>query len=152
MSRSLRLTAGGFAVIALLGIVSPTPAAALAPQIHQCPGGQVPLFAGGGTGLTNGFFFPGTALYNGQDFIGAPLVVPQGCDVFFINTDLSAVTNGHQIVSFKRRKGVPVFLSGFVAGPATATIELAKLKPDTYPYFCSVHYNMFGLIQVVPTP
>ena len=108
----------------------------------------VPLFAGGGTALTNGYFFPGTALYDNGEFTGVPLQVPQGDNVQFINTDAAAVTNGHAIVSLKRKHGRPVFSSGLVNGPATATLITQNLKPGVYPYFCSIHYGMYGLIEI----
>ena len=108
----------------------------------------VPLFAGGGTALTNGYFFPGTAVYNNGEFTGVPLQVPQGDNVQFINSDAAAVTNGHAIVSLKRKHGRPVFSSGLVNGPATATMITQNLKPGVYPYFCSIHFGMYGLIEI----
>ena len=109
---------------------------------------SVPLFAGGGTAVTNGYFFPGTALYQNGEFIGTPLQVPQGDNIEFINTDAAAVTNAHQIVSMKRKRGKPLFQSPLVKGPATATVITETLKPGVYPYFCNVHYGMYGLIEI----
>jgi plastocyanin len=108
----------------------------------------VPLFAGGGTAVSNGYFFPGTALYQNGEFVGVPLQIKQGQNVEFVNTDAAAVTNAHQIVSIKRKKGRPVFQSALVKGPATSTMVTQNLKPGLYPYFCNVHYGMFGLIEV----
>ena len=41
----------------------------------------------------------------------------QGTDLDFVNLDISAVTNGHQIVSFKRKNGRPLIRSPRVDGP-----------------------------------
>jgi hypothetical protein len=109
----------------------------------------VPLFAGGGTALSNGFFFPGTAINQGGKLTGVPLQITQGQNIEFVNTDTAAVTNGHAIVSFKRKHGRPLFESGLVNGPATATVITQNLKPGTYSYFCNIHYGMYGLIEVV---
>jgi hypothetical protein len=109
------------------------------------------LFAGGGTNLTNGIFFPGTAIYDGEQFQGMPpMQIAQGTDLEFVNLDISAVTNGHQIVSFKRKHQRPVFKSPRVDGPGMATVITSHLKPGVYPYFCAIHFGMYGRLEVVP--
>ncbi|HEY7876242.1 MAG TPA: hypothetical protein VIG64_14095 [Actinomycetota bacterium] len=110
---------------------------------------SVPLFVGGGTNVSNGYFFPGTATYDGKDFIGVPYQIQQGQNVALINTDAAALTNAHSMVSIKKnKKGRPVFHSGYVRGPATAVVRTSHLKPGIYPYYCSVHYGMYGLLEV----
>jgi hypothetical protein len=109
---------------------------------------SVPLFAAGGTFVSNGYFFPGTAIYDNDQFVGVPLQITKGQNIQFVNTDVAALTNAHQIVSIKRKKGRPLFQSPLVKGPATATMDMQKVKPGVYPYFCSVHYGMYGLIEV----
>ena len=109
----------------------------------------VPVFAGGGTNLSNGYFFPGTATYDGNDFVGVPLQIQKGQDILFVNTDPAALTNAHSMVSFrKNKKGRPFFHSGYIRGPASAPVKTSHLKPGVYPYYCSVHYGMYGLLEV----
>ena len=109
------------------------------------------LFAGGGTNLSNGIFFPGTAIYDGEAYQGLPpLQVTEGTDLDFVNLDVSAVTNGHQIVSFKRKRGRPLIRSERVDGPGQTTVITSHLKPGVYPFFCSVHFGMYGRLEIVP--
>ncbi len=117
-----------------------------APPI-PCPDGTAPLFAGGGTALTNGYFFPGTAINEDGEFIGAPYTVEQGCNIHFVVQDPAAITNGHQIKSFKRRKGKPLFRSKMVQGPGETLMITEHVKPGVYPYFCTVHFGMYGLLE-----
>ncbi len=108
------------------------------------------VFAGGGTNLSNGIFFPGTVVYEDGEYQGLPpLQLEQGTDLEFVNLDASIVTNGHQIVSFKRRKGRPVFRSERVDGPDRTLVITSHLKPGLYPYFCATHFGMYGRIEIV---
>ena len=110
---------------------------------------SVPVFVGGGTNLSNGVFFPGTAIYDGKDFVGVPLQIQKGQNIELVNTDVAALTNSHTMVSWlKNKKGRPLFHSGYVRGPAAATVQTAHLKPGVYPYYCNVHANMYGLLEV----
>ena len=121
--------------------------------------GQVPLswletggrvFAGGGTALTNGIFFPGTLTCDGTECSGLPPVqIQKGTDLEFVNLDVSAVTNAHQIMSYKRKRGRPVFASKAVEGPDTAVIITSHLKPRVYRFFCATHFGMEGAIEIV---
>ena len=129
-------------------MVVQAPSGALASRGTSPRADAVPLFAGAGTAVTNGYFFPGTAIYQNGEFVGVPLQIQQGQNIQFVNTDAAAVTNGHAIVSLKRKKGRPLFQSGLVNGPATTVMVTQNLKPGTYPYFCSIHYGMYGLIEV----
>lgn len=109
----------------------------------------VPMFAGGGTNVSNGYFFPGTATYDGTDFVGAPLTIQQGQNIQFVNTDVAALTNAHSVVSVKKnKKKRPLFQSGYVRGPATEIVKTSHLKPGVYPFYCAVHYGMYGLLEV----
>lgn len=118
-----------------------------------------PLFAAGGSALTNGFFFPGTAVYDGYELQGVPYEIAKGTDIEFYTTDSSVTLgNGHQIRSFKNRKnGRPLFMSKFLVGPGSTLMITSHLKPGrgelpdgSYGYFCSVHSNQFGMLKVVP--
>lgn len=107
------------------------------------------LFAGGGTNLTNGVFFPGTAIWDGTAYQGLPpLQIAKGTDLTFVNLDAAAVTNGHQIVSFKRKHGAPVFKSERVDGPGQTLMITSHLKPGVYPFFCTIHFGMYGRLEV----
>ena len=149
-SRWARSAASSLGALLVVGLLTGTPASATAQERKppKCPASDVTLFAGGGTPLSNGSFFPGTATYYENEWIGEPLVVPQGCNVKFVNLDVGTLTNGHQIVSLKTRRGDPLFMSRYVVGPDTATVRTRRLKQGTYPYFCSVHYGMWGLLQI----
>lgn len=155
----------GTAVVMLVALTAQPAAAMRARPAVPCPGGEAPLFAAGGTFVSNGYFFPGTAIYDGQDFVGAAYRIDKGCNLRFVNLDVSAVTNGHKIVSFARRCrngkiagvgeecrrgfGKPLFQSAVVNGPQQASVKTARLKPGSYPYFCSIHAGMYGLLEVV---
>lgn len=145
-------------MIAALALVAPgahaspeRPGPSLRPE---CERGDAPLFAGGGTTLTNGQFFPGTAVYDGEEFQGVPYQIEKGCNIEFTNLDFAPLTNGHRIVSFKRVKTKrgrtrPLFESRFVAGPDQAMVKTKHVKPGVYAYFCSVHTTMYGQIEIV---
>lgn len=115
-------------------------------------GGRV--VAGGGTLLTNGLFFPGTALPNEDGSLTAvlpPIEVQEGTDVEFVNLDEATVSNAHKMVSIKRRKGRPVFQSDLLTRPGQTSLVLtSNLKPGLYPFYCSVHTGMWGQLQIVP--
>jgi plastocyanin len=113
-------------------------------------GGRV--VAGGGTQVSNGLFFPGTALpradggFDGMD----PLQIQQGTDIEFINLDEGSVSNSHEMRSLKKRKGRPLFSSEQLTRPGqTALVVTSNLKPGVYPFYCSVHTGMWGRIEIV---
>jgi hypothetical protein len=131
-------------------------AAALSvPGTDAALGGPAPgrqdsvVFAGGGTPLTNGVFFPGTVIYDGYDFVGEPLPVQKGSNLQFVNLDYAPVTNSHQIRSFKRKRGRPLFQSKLVDGPGQALVKTSRLKVGTYYYFCTTHTTMYGAIEII---
>lgn len=107
------------------------------------------IFAGGGTPVSNGIFFPGTTFCDGAGCTGTPLIVPQGEDITFVNLDVSTVTNSHQIISQKRKRGRPLFSSEVNNGPDTSLVVTSHLKPGVYRYLCSFHFPMFGQIEIV---
>lgn len=129
---------------------SPAPAAAAE---------EATIFAGGGTQLSNGYFFPGTRVSDGDGgTMGAPAVtVPKGTNIRFVNLDHFIVAGGaHKITSFdtikvgkngKKRK-VPLFSSEAVDGPGETTVKTEHLKPGEYLYFCPIHHAMLGAIKV----
>jgi plastocyanin len=142
-----KLLLSAFTVVFSLALLAPASQAAV-PVEWLASGGT--LFAGGGTNLSNGLFFPGTVIYDGKQFQGMPpLQIAQGTDLDFVNLDVSAVTNGHQIVSFKKKHGQPLIKGPRVDGPGRATVITSHLKPGVYPYFCTVHFGMYGRLEVV---
>lgn len=140
-----------------MAVAAPAPAQDLSGPaiVSQAGPADNQLFAGGGTNLTNGVFFPGTATCerDGCETVGGldPLTIEKGTDITFTNLDPAAVTNGHRIVSIDRKKknGKPLFFSEQVDGPAQSTVKTRKLKPGTYFYLCSTHFGMYGAIEVV---
>lgn len=114
-------------------------------------GGRV--FSGGGTPVSNGVFFPGTAIPNddgGVDPVLPPIEIERGTDLEFGNIDEATVSNAHKIVSLKRRKGRPLFQSKMLSQPGqTSLVATSNLKPGKYPFYCSVHSGMWGILKVV---
>ncbi|MBA2726158.1 MAG: hypothetical protein H0U53_09230 [Actinobacteria bacterium] len=106
------------------------------------------IFAGGGTPVSNGIFFPGTTFCDTQGCTGVPMQVPRGDDITFVNLDTSSVTNAHQIVSRKRKRGRPLFISEVNYGPGQGLVVTSHLKPGVYKYYCSFHFGMFGQIEI----
>lgn len=147
-------------VLALAAVAAPAPAEELPGANHVPLAGPAGnhLFAGGGTNVSNGIFFPGTATCgkDGCQTVGGldPLIIGEGTDITFTNVDPAAVTNGHRIVSIERKKkgkkkGKPLFFSEQVDGPGQTTVKTRQLKPGTYFYLCSTHFGMYGAIEVV---
>lgn len=144
------------AALAALALMAPA-AQAASLDAPALPGSEAAeesrLFAGGGTLLTNGFFFPGTALPNDDGgFTGEPYVVPKGNNIRFTNLDHFVVAGGaHGIRSFKKvkrgKKKVPLFSSKMVDGPGEALVITEHVKPGTYPFYCPVHSGMLGLLK-----
>ncbi len=143
---------------ALVAVVLAAPVAQAAPlSAPHLPGSEAAeetrLFAGGGTLVTNGFFFPGTAFADEDgEFTGEPYVVPKGNNIRFTNLDHFVVAGGaHGIRSFKRvkrgKKKVPLFASKLVDGPGEALVITEHVKRGTYAYYCPVHSGMLGLLK-----
>ncbi|MBW3595163.1 MAG: hypothetical protein KY391_06250 [Actinobacteria bacterium] len=114
-------------------------------------GGRV--VSGGGTPVSNGLFFPGTAIPDGDGGLTAilpPIEIERGTDLEFTNIDEAAVSNAHKIVSLKRRKGRPLFQSKTLTRPGQSTlVATSNLKPGLYPFYCSVHSGMWAQLKVV---
>lgn len=114
-------------------------------------GGRVA--AGGGTPVSNGVFFPGTAVANnngGVDPVLPPIQLKRGTDLEFVNLDEATVSNGHKIVSLKRRRGYPLFTSELLRRPGqTDVLYTSNLKRGIYPFYCSTHAGMWGQIKIV---
>ncbi len=117
----------------------------------SAPVGNVTIVAGGGTPVSNGVFFPGTAISDGNELQGLPPVqIEKGSDFDFVNLDEAAVGNGHQILSMKRKKGRPLFQSDYLKSPGDMDLVVTShLKPGVYAFFCTVHSTMFGRIEIV---
>jgi hypothetical protein len=136
------------ASLALLPSAEAAAPAAL-PQLPPLGAAEEPLFAAGGTPLSNGIFFPGTAVCVGTDCQGQPYQVAQGSDIRFYNLDSGAVANNHRVVSKKvSKKGRPIFQSDTIGGPASTLIKTSHLKPGVYPFYCSVHFGMEGILEI----
>jgi len=109
------------------------------------------ILAGGGTPLSNGIFFPGTALYDSGEFVGEPVSISRGTDIEFVNLDEASIANGHKLVSLKinKRTKRPLFRSKMLLSPGqSATVITSHLKRGTYPFYCPVHSGMWGLLEV----
>ena len=108
------------------------------------------VFSGGGTPLTNGIFFPGTAIADGNEVNGAPPVqIQRGSNFEYVNLDEAIVANGHKIQSFKRKRGRPLFQSQLLTRPAQKSLVVTShLKPGVYAYFCVNHSGMLGRIEI----
>jgi len=115
------------------------------------------LIAAGGSALTNGVFFPGTAIQDGNELAGVPYEIAKGTDIEFMTADGSlTLGNGHQIRSFKRRKnGRPLFKSKFISNGQSTLMITSHLKPGkgeqsdgSYGFFCTVHHPMYGMLKV----
>lgn len=120
------------------------------PKLPPVGAAEAPLFAGGGTPVTNGVFFPGTALCNGSTCYGEPYEIAKGTDVRLYNLDTGLVANSHGIVSkaTKKKTGGPLFQSDTFGGPGSVLMKTSHLKPGVYEYFCRVHFGMMGFLEV----
>ena len=119
------------------------------PSLPPIGAAEKPLFAAGGTPLTNGIFFPGTAVCAGTYCQGVPYEVAQGSDIRFYNLDPAVVANNHRVVSKRlNKRGRPLFQSETIGGPASTLMKTSHLKPGEYPYYCSVHFGMEGIIEI----
>lgn len=120
------------------------------PALPPVGAAEAPLFAAGGTPVSNGIFFPGTAVCANGSCYGEPYQVAQGTDIRFYNLDSAAVANSHRIISkqTKKRSKAPLFSSDNVAGPGSTLMQTSHLKPGIYDYFCTVHFGMEGRIEI----
>lgn len=116
------------------------------------PLAPAPMFVGGGTLLTNGIFFPGTAVYQSGDYIGEPYEIASGQDIELTNLDEGDIANCHQLTSFKRkRSGRPLFQSKRLCNPGESALVLTSVvKPGIYDFNCPIHYGMYGQIEITP--
>lgn len=144
-----------------LSLLVAAAAAALLPSAHAGAGSalptlppvgaeEAPLFAAGGTPVSNGIFFPGTSLCANDTCYGEPYEIARGTDIRFYNLDHAAVANSHRIVSkkSKKRSKAPLFQSDNVQGPGSTLMKTSHLKPGVYEYFCTVHFGMQGALEV----
>lgn len=137
--------------VASFALLSPAAAAPEDPmRLAPIRSGEAPLFAGGGTPVSNGIFFPGTAACLGS-CQGVPYEVAQGSDIRFYNLDPAVVANNHRILSKRTNKnGRPLFISDTIGGPASTLMKTSHLRPGVYPYKCTVHDGMEGILEIVP--
>lgn len=136
----------GAAAILMLPVAGASGAPARAPLA------PAPMIVGGGTLLTNGVFFPGTAVYQSGDYIGEPYELAGGQDIELTNIDNGDIANCHQLRSFKRkRNGRPLFQSKRLCNPGEKSLVImSHVKPGIYDFNCPIHYGMYGLVKVLP--
>lgn len=134
-------------LLALIAALVPSQIASGAPASARATS---PLFVGGGTFVSNGIFFPGTAFYYEGEYYGPAYQIPRGNDIELTNLDEGSISNGHQMRSFKLKKnGRPKFISARVSSPGESTIVITShLKPGVYDYFCTNHFGMLGRIEI----
>ena len=144
------------AILTALLVAAPVAQAVAAPAVSLSEDktmADAVLFAGGGTQLSNGYFFPGTAIYRQGEYTGVPLQVTKGSNVQFVNLDHFIVSGGgHKVVSYERIKKngrkVPLFASKMIDGPGQDLMKTSHVEPGIYPFFCPIHSGMTGLIEV----
>jgi hypothetical protein len=121
---------------------------AITPGVWAAPVEDAELYAAGHVHeLENdGYFLPGTTLcYQDTCSTPQPLEVQRGANVLFSNFD----EEPHQVVSFKKRKGKPLFRSRAIGAGEQDLIVTANLKPGVYEFFCFFHTGMRGALRVV---
>lgn len=146
-------------LVALLASSGAIPAGAAPVPSLSTGGSGVPtpdnrIFAGGGTQLSNGVFFPGPAECDRKGCSlyaeGSELEIERGENILFSNLDVYESANAHSIVSIKNNKrGRPLFSSPDVKGPEEVSVKTKHLKPGDYPFFCRTHYGMYGIFKVI---
>lgn len=110
----------------------------------------VQMFVGGGTFVSNGIFFPGTGVYDGSSLQGMAIQVESGQDIKLTNLDEGDVANCHQLTSYKRRRGIPIFNSKRLCSPGeSAVVLMARAKPGVYEAYCPIHTGMYAIVEVV---
>lgn len=109
-----------------------------------------PMFVGGGTFVSNGIFFPGTAVENNGELVGVPYQIERGQDIELTNLDVGDIANCHQLTSLKRkRNGRPFFQSKRLCFPGDKSLVLTSVvKPGIYEAFCPIHTGMYALIEI----
>jgi hypothetical protein len=139
MRKALLLLVVGLLVVPV-SLASGSTASSLAPA---------KMFVGGGTPLTNGIFFPGVSVYDGEKLQGVPMEIQQGQDIELTNIDEGDVANCHQLTSYKRRRGQYLINSKRLCSPGeTALVVTSHLKPGRYEAFCPIHTSMYAIIDV----
>lgn len=98
-------------------------------------------------------FLPGELRLGGPTVITGPtvpLTVEQGSNVEFRNYDFSP----HKVASKNLVRGRPLFLSKTLpaftppqAVPSTVMVT-QHLKPGLYPFYCPLHVDMKGILEV----
>ena len=130
----------------LAGLLS----SSLAAPSGASPMEPVLMFVGGGTFVSNGVFFPGTAVFDGTNLQGMPIQVTKGQDIELTNLDYGDLANCHQLTSFKRKRGRPIFNSKRLCSPGeSALVSMSRAKPGKiYEAYCPIHTGMYALIEV----
>lgn len=131
-------------VVGLLGVSSSLASGATASSLAPAK-----MFVGGGTLLTNGVFFPGLAVFDGNALQGAPMEIQRGQDIQLTNIDEGDVANCHQLTSYKQRRGRPLFNSKRLCSSGESALVLtSRLKPGRYEAFCPIHTTMYAIVEV----
>ena len=98
------------------------------------------------------FGFESHAVYDGENLQGLPLQVEQGQDIELTNLDYGDIANCHQLTSFKRKRGRPIFNSKRLCAPGeSAIVVMSRATPGIYEAYCPVHTGMYALVEVLGT-
>ena len=83
----------------------------------------------------------------GNTFLPGDVSISQGAKLTFANPDVAP----HNVVSDATTKTGPIFRSTVATTGQTAPVNgVEKLKPGTYPFYCSLHPGMRGTLKVTP--
>jgi plastocyanin len=141
---SLALAIAG--VLAGCGSTPPTDA----PSVDAVPtiAPVIPTPVGGGTQPPEGSGSPVVVVAQNIEFqpgkIGVPANVP-----FTLGLDNRDAGIPHN-VEVKDSSGITIIKSEIVTGPARVEIPMPALPPGDYPFTCTVHPNMTGVIIAQP--
>jgi plastocyanin len=87
------------------------------------------------------YYGPGGFYY----YAPSALSVPQGDTVTWVNADIYPY-GGHSATSGSGGMPDGLWTSGLVANEGnTYTLDTSAISPNTYPYFCTVDYSLYGM-------
>ena len=92
-----------------------------------------------------------TMTASGVQFTSSSFVVKAGAAAILTFTNSDAGVPHNIAIREAGKTGTPIFAGEQISGPATATYTLPALHADLhYVFFCQVHANMKGTVNVVP--
>ena len=81
----------------------------------------------------------------GNKFVPGDVTITAGSKLTFVNPDIAP----HNVVSDAMGKNGPIFRSDMITTGQSAEVKgVDKLKPATYPFYCSLHPSMRGTLTV----